>query len=112
MARKKQDGEVNKSQAIRELLKEKPGIKGKDAISELAQKGIDVKASLFYLVKGKMSGRKRRRRKNQQKAATMLTQGGAGRGSDPLTTIRKVKSLAAEVGGLRSLKAIVDILSE
>ena len=32
--------------------------------------------------------------------------------SDALATIRKVKAVAAEVGGLRTLKGIVDALSE
>jgi hypothetical protein len=117
MAKKKQDGGVNKSEAIRVLLKEKPDIKGSDAITELAAKGIDVKPSLFYLVKGKVSGRKRRRRKNRQNAMAVMTNGSAGATasltkSDALSTIRKVKTLAAEVGGLRTLKALVYALSE
>jgi hypothetical protein len=32
--------------------------------------------------------------------------------SDPVATIRKVKVLADELGGLRKLKALVDMLSE
>ena len=32
--------------------------------------------------------------------------------SDALATIRKVKAMAVEVGGMRTLKGIVDALSE
>ena len=42
MAKKKQEGKVNRSQAIRELLKEKPDIKGNEAVAALAEKGITI----------------------------------------------------------------------
>src|SRR5256885_1838728 len=54
MGRKAAAGEVNRSEAIRNLLRENPNIKGSEAISKLANQGITVKNSLFYLVKGKM----------------------------------------------------------
>jgi outer membrane protein TolC len=53
----KAQGEVNRSQAIRELLKENPKIKAAEAVSALAEKGIKIKVGLFYMVKGKLSGR-------------------------------------------------------
>ena len=43
MAKKAQEGGVNKSQAIRELLKENPEIKAGEAIATLGKKGITVK---------------------------------------------------------------------
>ena len=120
MARKKlQEGEVNRSQAIRDLLKEKPDIKANDAVSALGEKGIKIKTSLFYIVKGKVAGGKSRRKKNQKKAislATASTNGStttpATAKSDALATIRKIKVLAGEVGGLRTLKELVDALSD
>jgi len=121
MGRKKlQEGEINKSQAVRDLLKANPEIKAKEAVSTLAEKGVTVTSSLFYLVKGNVAGRKSRRRKNKQKAVTMMTASVNGdvsatpaKGkSDALATIRKIKNLAAEVGGLRSLRELVDALSE
>jgi hypothetical protein len=116
MGRKaKAAGEVNKSEAIRELLREKPDIKGNDAIAALGEKGIKITGGLFYLVKGKMLGQKKRRRRIRKAAAqAVVASGHAATASknDVLRTIAKVKSLASEVGGLRSLKAILDALSE
>jgi hypothetical protein len=122
MGRKaKQAAEVNRSQAIRDLLKEKPDIKANDAVSALAEKGITIKSSLFYIVKGKVAGGKIRRRKNKRKAINLIAASTNGDTvattptkvkSDALATIQKIKGLAAEVGGLRSLKALVEALSE
>ena len=118
MARKKlQEGEVNKSQAIRDLLKDNPKIKAGEAVSALAEKGITIKTSLFYIVKGKVAGGKSRRKKNQRKAVAVATaasaDGKVSSRSDVLATILKIKKFAVEeVGGLRALKALVDALSD
>jgi hypothetical protein len=122
MGRKaKQVGEVNRSQAIRDLLKEKPDIKANDAVTALAEKGITIKSSLFYIVKGKVAGGKIRRRKNKRKAINLIAASTNGDTvattptkvkSDALATIQKIKGLAAEVGGMRSLRALVEALSE
>ena len=116
MAKKFQNGGVNKSAAIRDLLKENPEIKASAAVSALGEKGITIAPGLFYLVKGKVAGRKRRRRKVYRNAVNVASasSGGAavGKKSGALATIRKVKAVAAEVGGLRNLKELVDALSE
>ena len=113
MAKKQAAGEVNKSQAIRDLLKENPKIKGKEAVAKLAANGIEVKNSLFYLVKGKISGGKTRRRKVQSNAVAVAVASPAHpTPADALATIRKVQALASDVGGLRTLKQLVDALSE
>ena len=117
MAKKqKQEGSVNKSQAIRDLLKENPKIKANAAVAALGEKGVAIKASLFYIVKGKALGRKGRRRRNQRKAVELVTaastKNGAASQIDAAGTIRKVKAMAAEVGGLQMLKALVNALTE
>jgi hypothetical protein len=117
MARKKLEaGEINRSQAIRDLLKENPNIKANEAVAALAEKGVAIKSSLFYIVKGKALGRKSRRRKNQKKAIAVATaasgNGHASSKDDALATILKIKKFAAEVGGLRTLKSLVDALTE
>jgi hypothetical protein len=117
MAKKqKQEGEVNKSQAIRDLLKENPKIKANAAVAALAEQGIAIKASLFYIVKGKALGRKGRRRRNQRKAVEMVAsasgKSGATGHNDAVATIRKVKAMAADVGGLQMLKDLVNALTE
>ena len=116
MAKKTQNGELNRSAAIRDLLKEKPNIKASEAVGTLAAKGITVNAHLFYHVKGGMAGHKKRRRKAHRKAVAVAVAAGTTNApivkSDALATIRKIKAIAAEVGGLRMLKGLVDALSE
>jgi hypothetical protein len=112
MGRKaKQVGETNRSAAIRELLKEKPDIKANDAVTALAEKGITIKSSLFYIVKGKVAGRKKRRRRNTKTAVKMVAASTSGNGN-ALGAILKIKKLAAELGGIGALKSLVDVLSE
>ena len=117
MAKKAQNG-VNKSAAIRDLLKVDAEIKAGAAVAALGEKGIVITPGLFYLVKGKVVGRKRRRRRVHRNAVNVaVASGGDGatgatKKSGALATIRKVKAVAAEVGGLRNLKELVDALSE
>ena len=116
MAKKANGGKVNRSAAIRDLFKEKPDIKVSEVIATLAAKGITISDHLVYKVKGKMAGRKKRRRKAHRKAMGIVVAAGTTEvpivKSDALATIRKIKAVAAEVGGLRTLKAIVDALSD
>ena len=117
MARKKlAEGEVNKSQLVRDLLKENPKIKAGEAVAALGEKGVKISVNLFYLVKGNQLGKKSRRRKNTQNAVEVATtassNGSVATKSDAVATILKVKKFAAEVGGLRTLKGLVDALSE
>ena len=109
MARKRGPGEVNKSQAIRDLLQENPDIKATEAVKHLGDKGIKIAPGLFYFTKGKVTGGRRRRRKMRRDVAAVT--GNSNKG-DVLGTIRKVKNLAAEVGGLGKLRALVEALSE
>jgi hypothetical protein len=105
--------ETNKSQAIRDLLKENPKIKAGDAVSALAEKGVAIKVGLFYIVKGKALGRKSRRRKREAKAVTVVAVAKpATTKSDAVSTILKIKTLAAELGGMSALKGLVDALTE
>jgi len=113
MVRKAQAGEVNKSEEIRKLLKANPKITATEAVNTLAQKGIKIDPGLFYYNKGKLKGRKGRRRKIRRQVASVMSNGTvAPAKSDVLGTLRKVKGLAAEVGGLRKLAELVAALSE
>ena len=97
---------VNRSQAVREVLASNPTLTANEVIAALAKKGIRVKQNLVYFVKGKMKGRKGRRRKMQEAVAAVSGP------TDALSVIRKVKTLAVEVGGIKKLKALVEVLSE
>jgi hypothetical protein len=117
MAKKPQSGEVTKSDRVRDLLRQNPHISSTEAIATLGRMGIDLKPSLFYFVKGKIKGRKGRRKKARQMVenvtATMGNNGVAPtKTADVVATILKVKHLAAEVGGLRKLKALVEALGD
>ena len=116
MAKKTIGDKVNRSAAIRDLFKEKPDIKVSEVIATLAAKGITISDHLAYKVKGTMAGRKKRRRKAHRNAIAVAVAAGTINApivkSDALATIRKVKAAATEVGGLRTLKGIVDALSE
>jgi hypothetical protein len=107
---RKAQGEVNKSAAIRELIKQNPKVKVDEVVATLAKQGIKVSPNLFYFVKGKLKGRKGRRKQIRQNVATVMANGAAH--GDVLGTIKKVKGLAAEVGGLKKLAALVEALSE
>lgn len=108
MGRKASTGEVNKSAAIRDLLKEQPDIKAREAMDTLAAKGVVIAPGLFYLVKGNVAGRKSRRKKATRNAVRVAAASG---NSDAVATILKVKKLADEVGGLRTLRSLVEALS-
>jgi hypothetical protein len=114
MAKKAQAGEVNKSEEIRKLIKANPKISANEAISTLGAKGIKIDSSLFYYNKGKVVGKRGRRRKLRRNVAAVMSNGvaAAPAKSDVVGTINKVKGLAAEVGGLKKLGALVAALTE
>jgi hypothetical protein len=106
--------EVNKSAEIRALLKANPKITAKEVADTLAQRGIKISPNLFYFIKGRLTGRKGRRRMMRQNMANITTANGAvakPASGDVLATIKKIKGLAAEVGGLKKLMALVEALS-
>lgn len=95
---------VNKSEEVRKLLGDNPALTAKEIRDTLAQRGIDVTGGLIYLVRGKMNAKKRRQTRDK---VTRVT---SGQG-DPVAIIHKVKALATELGGLKKLQALVEVLS-
>ena len=111
MAKKTRSGEVNKAQAMRELLAKNPQFKAAEAVATLGEQGIKVVPSLYYYTKGRMSGKRGRRKKARQMVANVTaTMGTSPKTSDVISTIIKVKTLAGEVGGLKKLRALIDAL--
>jgi len=95
---------TNKSQAVRDLLRANPSLPVDEVISTLAEAGLTVKKGLVYMVKGKMKPMKRRKANEKAsqeagntRAVTSTSNDGAG---DALKTIKQIKSLAAELGGV------------
>jgi hypothetical protein len=105
MARQK--SEVNKSQAIRDILEQDPKTRVKDIVSTLAQQGVKVSDTYVYMIKGKTKAKKRKE-KRQRAIAASNSSGIA----NPVELILGVRKLAGEAGGIRHLKQLVDILAE
>ena len=97
----------NKSDAIREELVKDPKAGSKAIIEALAARGIKVTSSLVYVVKSKSIHAKRKAlRVNAEEAGRK-----AGL-SNPVELVSRVKDLAREVGGLKQLRRLVDLLGE
>ena len=103
----KPNAEVNKSEVIRELLKQKPKANTKEIVEILAQKGITVHPNLVYLIKSKKKQKKRR----QKRQRVLETTKKAGI-RNPVDLVLKVKILAGEAGGMHNLKQLVDVLAQ
>ena len=99
----------NKSQAIREILQQNPQATAKEAIEQLAAKGMKASPKLFYLVKGKVSQVSSHAKK---KAARVAVATKKISGMDSIHLIAKVKALAKEAGGMDYLKARVNVLAD
>lgn len=96
-----------KADAIREILKTNPNTKTNDVVTQLGKSGMKVSANHVYLIKSKMKSRKRRQARAN--AAAVTTRNGT---PNPASAVTKVKSLARELGGLKNLKELVDVLSD
>ncbi len=100
-------GKVNKSQAVRDFLAEHPTADSKAVIAGLGEKGVRVAPTMVYYVRSKL--RQASRRAKRERAAESSRQSGA---RDPVELVLRVKDLAREVGGIRHLKQLVDLLAE
>jgi hypothetical protein len=105
MARKK--GGPNKSQAVRDLLTQRPDMAVKDIVATLSDKGMTIKPNLVYFLKGKMKAGKQRRTK-----VIRAARAAASTNSDPVTLIREIKALAEKSGGISKLRELVEALAE
>jgi hypothetical protein len=106
MAKRRANG-VNKSAAIREVFAKNPKTPVKEVVSTLGQQGIEVHSNLVYLIKSKMKQRRRREKRNRAVEATK--QAGT---ANPVQLILEVRRVAEKTGGIRHLKALVDLLAE
>jgi hypothetical protein len=108
MAKRKQNGGVSKADAIRSYLSSNPKAKAKDIVAALAGQGIKVSPNHVYLIKskGKSKARKARGAKIRAVAASRPAI------KDYADAVTQVKMLAHQLGGLSSLKALVDALAE
>ena len=98
----KRENKVNKSQVIREILAADPKADYKTVITKAAEKGAKVSQTMVYYVRSKL-GQAARKAKREQAAATSR---------NPVELVSRVKKLANEVGGMKHLKQLVDLLAE
>ena len=102
---------VNKSQAIRDALKELPGAKAKEIVAHLKAKGITTSEQLVYQVKKISKKKKKPGRKpgtvSQAKAPATSSKVHLGVGA----SIALVKMTAEKIGGWANLKEIVDAMA-
>jgi hypothetical protein len=98
---------TNKSAAIREALAQNPKASSKEIVSVLRAKGLKVAPTLVYYVKSQQK-RARRKAKRERIATASRTTASA----NPVELVLRVKDIAREVGGVRNLKKLVDVLAE
>jgi hypothetical protein len=98
---------INKSQAIRDFLAGSPKAGTKDIVAGLAEKGIKVAPTLVYFIRSKANQVKRRAKRDR--VAESSRQSGS---KNPVEVVLRVKDLVREVGGIKNLKTLVDLLAE
>lgn len=98
---------VNKSEAVREALAQNPKAKSKEVVAQLAARGLKVDPTLVYYVRSKQKQAQRQQKRERVAASSRLNAVG-----NPVELVLRVKQLAREVGGIRNLKQLVDLLAE
>jgi hypothetical protein len=98
---------VNKSQAIRDVFAEDPKAQTQAVIDRLAEKGVRVSPTMVYYVRSKQRLAKRKAKRARVAESSQKT--GI---ANPVELVLRVKDMAREVGGIRHLKQLVDLLAE
>ncbi len=133
MKTKQATQQVNKSEAIRQCIREGYATVG-GVIETLRLRGIRVKPGLVYLVRSQDKAKARRRKIERRHAKLVAnpivvnSQGEVASGQvrvtaasvvsapkllqDPVAIVRKIRATAAEVGGMRKLLALIEALSD
>lgn len=101
------DTPINKSQAIRDFLAGNPTADTKAVVAGLAEKGVKVAPTLVYFIKSKQRQAKRRAKRDRVAASARQTAT-----ADPVEVIHRVKDLARDLGGIKNLKTLVDLLAD
>jgi hypothetical protein len=107
MAKSNSGKTPTKADAIREALAADPKASTKEVLATLAARGIQTSANHVYLIKSKNKDAKRR----QKRLRLADTTSKAGM-PNPTQAVIEVKTQARQLGGLRNLKTLVDVLAE
>jgi hypothetical protein len=105
MAKAKRNG-ATKADAIRNYLSSNPKAKTKEVVEGLAAQGTKVSPNHVYLIKSKGKAKVRKAKGDKIRAVAASRPGI----KDHADAVTQVKTLAHQLGGLSSLKALVDAL--
>lgn len=97
----------NKSEAIRAALAENPQATSRTIVKQLAETGLKVAPTLVYYVKSKQKHAKRQKKRTDAAALSARINV-----NNPVNLVVRVKAIAREVGGIKTLKQLVDLLAE
>jgi hypothetical protein len=103
---KKRSG-VNKSAAIREVLRQHPTMKVSEIVATLARKHITVKPQLVYFIKGTLKGKAVRA--TRRHAVARPNKVGM---TNPIELLVDLKKLAERAGGMRNLIQLAEVLAD
>lgn len=99
--------EVNKSQAIRELMASNPRLKPAAIAAKLKEQGIHVTAQYVSTIKSNTKKSKRRRRPAD--GATVLPRRA---GDISVTQLLEVRDLVEQLGGIGKVQQALDVLKK
>jgi len=107
-AKKPEPAKVNKSQAVRDYLKEHPGTANKDVAEALSKQGIKMLPDYVATVKGNMKAKKGKRKRRQKAAEVASVKTGIG-----MPELKAAFALLKQCGGIaqarEALAAAVEI---
>jgi hypothetical protein len=101
---------VNKSQAVRDFIKDNPKAANKEVAESLTKSGVKVTANYVASVKGKGKSKKRGRR--AKKEAPVAAAVGGGNGQLGVSEIKLALSLLKATGGVKEARRAVDAARE
>lgn len=107
-AKKPEPVKVNKSQAVRDYLKDHPGTANKEVAEALSKQGIKMAPDYVATVKGNMKAKKGKRKRRKTAATAMSVKTGVG-----IPEIKAAFALLKHCGGIanarEALQAAVEI---
>ena len=108
MSKAKPNGSMTKADAIRGYLSSNPKAKTREVVEGLAAQGTKVSANHVYLIKSHAKDKARKTKSARLRAVAAARPGI----KDYADAVNQVKMLAHQLGGLASLKALVDALAD
>jgi hypothetical protein len=106
-AKKPETAKVNKSQTVRDYVKEHPGVANKDVAEALSKQGIKLTANHVANIKSKMAAGKGKRKRRQKAAEVASVKTGIG-----IPEIKAAFGLLKQCGGITQAKEALAAAAE